>query len=162
MRAICLYLHIHQPWRYRRYSIFDVAHNHNYWYENDYYDKQNNERIFRKVSEKSYKPMLALLERNLKRYPGFKVSLSITGTWLEQALEWEPELLEQIRRMVSVRIFTVPRSMSAYVRSDSPAASATSACVMPILLRIVSSLFPIVCKSKISIFLPPNFDIEEL
>ena len=45
--------------------------------------------------------MLDLLERNLKRYPGFKVSLSITGTWLEQAMEWEPGLIEQIRRMVS-------------------------------------------------------------
>lgn len=101
MRAICLYLHIHQPWRYRRYSIFDVAHNHNYWYENDYYDKQNNERIFRKVAEKSYHPMLGLLEKCVKRYPGFKVSLSITGTWLEQAQEWEPALIEQIRRLVS-------------------------------------------------------------
>ena len=101
MRAICLYLHIHQPWRYRRYSIFDVAHNHNYWYENDYYDKQNNERIFRKVAEKSYHPMLDLLEKCVKRYPGFKVSLSITGTWLEQAQEWEPALIEQIRRLVS-------------------------------------------------------------
>lgn len=101
MRAICLYLHIHQPWRYRRYSIFDVAKNHNYWYEKDYYDKQNNERIFRKVAEKSYHPMLDLLERNLKRYPEFKVSLSITGTWIEQALEWDPSLISQIERMVT-------------------------------------------------------------
>ena len=41
MRAICLYLHMHQPWRYERYSIFDVAHDHNYWDEIDYYDKQD-------------------------------------------------------------------------------------------------------------------------
>lgn len=101
MRAICLYLHIHQPWRYRRYSIFDVAHNHNYWYEKDYYDKQNNERIFRKVADKSYRPMLDLIERNVKRYPEFKVSFSITGTWLEQAEEWAPELINQIGRLIS-------------------------------------------------------------
>ena len=101
MRAICLYLHIHQPWRYRRYSIFDVAHNHNYWYEKDYYDKQNNERIFRKVAKKSYYPMLNLIEQNLRGFPGFKVSLSITGVWLEQAAEWEPELINQIRRLVN-------------------------------------------------------------
>ena len=100
MRAICLYLHIHQPWRYRRYSIFDVAHNHNYWYENDYYDKQNNERIFRKVAEKSYHPMLDLIEKNARQHEGFKVSLSITGTWLEQAEEWDPELIRQIGRLV--------------------------------------------------------------
>ncbi|MBQ6393975.1 glycoside hydrolase family 57 protein [Candidatus Saccharibacteria bacterium] len=91
---------MHQPWRYERYSIFDVSHDHNYWDEIDYYDKQNNQRIFEKVAEKSYRPMLDLLEGNLKKYPGFKVSLSITGTWIEQAELYAPELLEQIRRMV--------------------------------------------------------------
>ena len=101
MRAICLYLHMHQPWRYRRYSIFDVAHNHNYWYEKDYYDKQNNERIFRKVAQKSYYPMLELLEQNLRKFPNFKFSLSITGTWLEQAEEWEPELIAKLKRLVA-------------------------------------------------------------
>ena len=101
MRAICLYFHIHQPWRYRRYSIFDVAHNHNYWYEKDYYDKQNNERIFRKVAKKSYYPMLDLLEQNLRKSPNFKFSLSITGVWLEQALEWEPELIAKLQRLVA-------------------------------------------------------------
>lgn len=100
MRAICLYLHMHQPWRYERYSIFDVAHDHNYWDEIDYYDKQNNQRIFEKVATKSYRPMLAMLEKSLERFPGFKVSLSITGTWLEQAELFAPELIEQIRRMV--------------------------------------------------------------
>lgn len=101
MRAICLYLHVHQPWRYRRYSIFDVAHNHNYWYEKDFYDKQNNERIFKKVAEKSYHPMFDLLERNLRTHMGFRISLSITGTWLEQALEWDPELIKQLKRMLA-------------------------------------------------------------
>lgn len=90
---------MHQPWRYRQYSIFDVARNHHYW-EDDFYGKQSNERIFRKVAEKSYRPTLDLLERNLERHPGFKVSLSITGTWLDQATEWEPELVRQLQRMV--------------------------------------------------------------
>ena len=100
MRAICLYLHLHQPWRYERYSVFDVAHDHNYWDEIDYYDKQNNQRIFDKVCEKSYQPMLNLLEENIRKYPGFKVSLSITGTWIEQAALWHKDLIHQIRRMV--------------------------------------------------------------
>ena len=100
MRAICLYLHLHQPWRYERYSVFDVAHDHNYWDEIDYYDKQNNQRIFDKVTEKSYQPMLNLLEENIRKYKDFKVSLSVTGTWLEQAELWHKELIHQIRRMV--------------------------------------------------------------
>ncbi len=101
MPSICLYLHLHQPWRIAKYSIFDVARTSNYWYEKDYYSKQNNERIFRKVAEKSYHPMLDLLEKNLKRYPEFKFSLSITGTWIEQAEEWDPSLISQIARMIS-------------------------------------------------------------
>lgn len=99
MRAICLYLHIHQPVRYRQYSIFDVANTSNY-FRDDYNGRQSNERIFKKVATKSYRPMLNLLEHNLHQYPTFKVSLSITGTWLDQAEEWAPELIDQIRRMV--------------------------------------------------------------
>lgn len=45
--------------------------------------------------------MLSLLEKNMKEQPEFKVSFSITGTWLEQASKWAPELIEQIKRMVS-------------------------------------------------------------
>ena len=99
MRAICLYLHMHQPIRYREYSIFDVGNNSNY-FNCDYYDRQSNERIFKKVADKSYRPMLNLIEKNLQKYPNFKISFSITGTWLEQAEKWTPELIEQIRRMV--------------------------------------------------------------
>lgn len=99
MRAICLYLHIHQPIRYREYSIFDVSNKSDY-FKDKYDGRQSNERIFRKVTEKSYRPMLALLEHNIKLHPNFKFSLSITGTWLEQAEKWAPELIDQIARMV--------------------------------------------------------------
>lgn len=99
MRAICLYLHIHQPLRYREYSIFDVANTSNY-YQDHYNGRQNNERIFKKVAHKSYYPMLNLLQRKMQQHPDFKVSLSITGTWLEQAEQWAPELIDQIRWMV--------------------------------------------------------------
>ena len=99
MRAICLYLHIHQPIRYREYSIFDVSNNSNYFNDN-YNGRQSNERIFRKVAEKSYYPMLNLLMANMKKHPDFKVSFSITGTWLEQAEKWAPDLIDKIRYMV--------------------------------------------------------------
>lgn len=100
MRAICLYLHIHQPIRYREYSIFDVANRSDYY--NDRFDgRQNNERIFRKVAAKSYYPMLDLLSRKMEQHPDFKVSFSITGTWLEQAEKWAPDLIAKIQRMVA-------------------------------------------------------------
>lgn len=99
MRAICLYLHMHQPIRYREYPIFDVGNNTNY-FQDDYHGRQSNERIFKKVAKKSYHPMLNLLEQAMLRHPDFKVSLSITGTWCEQAEKWDPDLIIQIRRLV--------------------------------------------------------------
>ena len=101
MRAICLYLHMHHPIRYREYSVFDIGNNSNY-FNDDYHGRQSNERIFRKVTEKSYKPMLALLEKSMQTHPDFKISLSITGTWLEQAEKWAPELIAQIRHLVNL------------------------------------------------------------
>lgn len=100
MRGICLYLHIHQPFRYRAYSIFDVANNENYFDDPNYHSKQNNERIFRKVAEKSYYPTFDLLESNLEKHEGFKFSLSITGVWLEQAERWAPDLIKRLQKMV--------------------------------------------------------------
>ncbi|MBQ6375517.1 glycoside hydrolase family 57 protein [Candidatus Saccharibacteria bacterium] len=101
MRAICLYLHIHQPLRYREYSFFDIGRDHNYFYP-DYYSRESNERIFRKVTEKSYRPMLELLLDNMRKHPDFKISFSITGTWCEQAEMWAPDLIDLIREMVSL------------------------------------------------------------
>ena len=100
MRSICLYLHVHQPFRFREYSVFETGNSSNYFFDQNYYSKQNNERIFRKVFEKSYQPTFNLLEKNLQKHPGFKVSLSITGTWLEQAEMWAPDLIEKIKNMV--------------------------------------------------------------
>ncbi|MBQ3292802.1 glycoside hydrolase family 57 protein [Candidatus Saccharibacteria bacterium] len=100
MRAICLYLHIHQPVRYRQYPIFDVGNNSNYW-DADFSSPQSNQRIFEKVTLKSYRPMLKLLEKKMMAHKDFKVSFSITGTWMEQAEKWAPDLIEQIRRMVA-------------------------------------------------------------
>ena len=102
MRAICLYLHLHQPIRYREYSIFEVGNNSNY-FNDSYNGRQSNERIFKKVAEKSYRPMLKLLLENMQKYPDFKVSFSITGTWLEQAEKWTPDLIDQIRNMVNLK-----------------------------------------------------------
>lgn len=45
--------------------------------------------------------MLQLLEDSIHKYPGFKFSLSITGTWLDQAAWWAPELIAQIQRLVN-------------------------------------------------------------
>jgi len=99
-RGITLYLHVHQPLRVRDYSVFDTANDHNYFNDPDPLSDRNNKKVFDKVAEKSYRPMNALLEKLLAKHEDFKVSLSITGTFIEQAEQWAPDVLESFQRLV--------------------------------------------------------------
>jgi alpha-amylase len=45
--------------------------------------------------------MNALLEKLLSAHPEFKVSLSITGTFIEQAEKWTPDVIESFQRLVA-------------------------------------------------------------
>lgn len=100
-RGIVLYLHAHQPFRVRKYSVFDTADKHDYFDDPDYNCERNNEQVFKKVADKSYRPMNALLEKLLSAHPEFKVSLSITGVFIEQAEKWAPDVLDSFKRMIS-------------------------------------------------------------
>lgn len=100
-RGVVLYLHAHQPFRLREYSVFDTAIDHNYFYDENYESNYNNERIFKKVADKSYRPMNQLIERMLKKHPDFRVSLSITGVFIEQAEKWAPDVLDSFKRLVN-------------------------------------------------------------
>lgn len=99
-RGIVLYLHVHQPFRVRQYSVFDTAVSHDYFDEQAQDTDRNNERVLRKVADKSYRPMNALLEKMLATHPDFEVSLSITGTFLEQAEMWAPDVIDSFKRLV--------------------------------------------------------------
>lgn len=99
-KAIVLYLHVHQPYRVKAYSVFDTASNHNYFNEQSYETDRNNEKVFRKVAEKSYRPMNALLLDMLNKHPEFKLSLSITGTFIDQAEKWGQDVLDSFKAMV--------------------------------------------------------------
>ena len=97
-RAIVLYLHVHQPYRVRHYTIFDAGVHHNY-FDTPYEDRTSNERIIHKVAEKSYLPTNKYLLELLQEYPEFKLSLSITGTVLEQLERWAPEALASFQEL---------------------------------------------------------------
>jgi alpha-amylase len=99
-RGVVLYLHAHQPWRVKDYSVFDTAVDHQYFNDATETDR-NNEKILRKVADKSYRPMNALLKKLLDKYPDFKISLSITGTLLEQAEAWTPDVIEDFKALIA-------------------------------------------------------------
>lgn len=98
-RGLVLYLHVHQPWRVRDYSVFDTAVDHEYFKDgtNQY---ASNKAILEKVAEKSYRPMNTVLKQLLNKYPDFKLSLSISGTFMEQAEAWAPDVLSDFKEMV--------------------------------------------------------------
>lgn len=99
-KAIVLYLHVHQPYRVRHYTIFDAGVDHGY-FDAPYDDPTNNERIVHKVAEKSYLPTNKRLLEMLHDHPEFKLSLSITGTVLEQLEKWAPEALKSFQELTA-------------------------------------------------------------
>lgn len=101
MSAVVLYLHVHQPYRVAPYSVFDTGVRHDYFDTTDPGSQQNNETIFRKVASKSYIPTNAMLKELLVAYPDFRVSLSITGTFIEQCERWAPDVLKSFQDIVA-------------------------------------------------------------
>lgn len=99
MSSVCLYLHVHQPRRLKRYRVFDIGKDHDYFGDTSDADVDNG-RIFRKVAQKSYIPTNEILLDLLNTYPDFKVSFSITGIFLDQAEEYGPEVIESFKRLV--------------------------------------------------------------
>ncbi len=98
-KSIVLYLHAHQPYRVKDYSVFEVGKNHDYFSWDDS-DPNGNQKIIDKVSEKSYIPTNKKLIHLLKIYPDFKLSLSITGTLITELEKWAPEVLQSFVDLV--------------------------------------------------------------
>lgn len=84
----------------RHYTIFDAGVDHRY-FDAPYDDRTSNERIVHKVAEKSYLPTNRRLLQLLRDYPEFKVSMSITGTVIEQLERWAPEALQSFKDIVA-------------------------------------------------------------
>jgi alpha-amylase len=92
MASVCFYFQVHQPFRLRRYSIFETS--------SDYFDDQANRDILRKVAEKSYLPANRCMLDLIKRYGGrFRVSYSVSGVVLDQFEMWAPEVLRSFREL---------------------------------------------------------------
>ena len=96
MSAICFYFQVHQPYRLRHYTFFDIGRSP--FYE----DEDANCGILLKVARKCYLPMNALLLRLIRRHEGrFKVSFSISGTALDQFEAYAPEVIQSYRELMA-------------------------------------------------------------
>ena len=93
-KSICLYFQVHQPARLRLYRFFDIGK------DSHYYDDFANRTILRRVAQKCYLPMNALLLELIEAQKGaFKVAFSISGTVLEQFDRYAPEVIESFRKL---------------------------------------------------------------
>ncbi|MDD5533806.1 MAG: glycoside hydrolase family 57 protein, partial [Syntrophales bacterium] len=92
MTSVCLCFQVHQPYRLRNYSFFDIGRSHSY------YSEELNRGLLGKVAEKCYLPANRILLDLIREYRGdFRVSFSITGILLEQMEKYCPKALDSFR-----------------------------------------------------------------
>ncbi len=92
MPCVCLYFQVHQPFRLRRYSVFDT--------DRHYFDDYKNTEIIRKVAHKCYLPATQLILDLVRKHNGrFKVAYSITGVALEAFQAHAPEVLDTFHQL---------------------------------------------------------------
>jgi len=91
-----MYFQVHQPFRMRKYSVFEIGQN------SDYFDNKKNEEVMKKVAAKCYIPTNKLLLDLIKKNNGhFKVAFSITGTAIEQFEQYAPKVLDLFKQLAA-------------------------------------------------------------
>jgi glycogen synthase len=61
---------------------------------------EKNRAIFQKVAEKCYLPATRMFTELIAAYPSFKITLSMSGTFLEQAELYQPEVIRALRELL--------------------------------------------------------------
>src|SRR6056297_1869337 len=100
MLTVCPYFHVHQPYRVKKYRVFDIGEDTEYF--NDFSGTDlDNRFIIEKVAEKSYRPTNRVLKDLLDKHPEFKFNLSFSGTVLDQFEQYVPDVLESFQELVA-------------------------------------------------------------
>ncbi len=100
MKSLCFYFQVHQPYRVKKYRVFDIGADAEYFNDRSESDL-NNKRIMEKVARKSYIPATRLILELLKRHPEMRVSYSFSGIALEQLERYAPEALDLFKQVVA-------------------------------------------------------------
>ena len=98
MASICFYFQVHQPFRVKKYGIFDVGSRD--YFDDDSETNLNNRKILRKVADKCYLPANSVLKELLKHHSEFRASFSFSGVFLEQCALYAPEVLESFKELI--------------------------------------------------------------
>src|SRR5665213_1417627 len=94
MASVVFYFQVHQPFRLRRYSVFDT--------DQHYFDDYKNLEVLRKVAQKCYLPANTALLETIRANEGrFRVALSVTGVALEQFRVCAPDVVEGFQKLAA-------------------------------------------------------------
>lgn len=99
MPSINFYFQVHQPYRLQKFRFFEIGSHKDYFHETVDI-RHDNETIFHKVAKKCYYPTNNLLLELLNKYPDFKISFSLSGVFLEQAMQFDPQIIESFKKLV--------------------------------------------------------------
>ena len=95
MTSVCIYFEVHQPMRLNRFSVFNIGDN---GHPSIYFDQKLNQEIFEKVAKKCYLPTNLMLLDLIHKHDGkFKISYSLTGTFVEYCENYMPEVLQSFK-----------------------------------------------------------------
>ena len=106
MTLAALYFFAHQPFRLRRYEdrALDTVTSPD-TLERHFFDEDLDAGIFKKVAANCYLPATRLLRDAILEHRGsskpFKVSFGLSGTFLEQAERYAPEVVDGFRELVA-------------------------------------------------------------
>jgi alpha-amylase len=96
MPDVCFYFQVHQPYRLRRYRVFDIGTGARY------FDEQANRGILRRVADKCYLPANRVLREAVERSGGrFRFALSLSGVLLDQLGADAPDALESFQQLAA-------------------------------------------------------------
>ncbi len=62
---------------------------------------EKNRDTFLKVSEKCYLPAAAMFKELISRHPEFKITLSMSGTFMEQAELYQPDVIRALQELIN-------------------------------------------------------------
>jgi alpha-amylase len=98
MTSVCLYFEVHQPVRLKHFSTINIGRKNDAL--NTYFNHDLNRGIFQKVAKKCYLPTNQLLLDLIHEFDGtFRVSFSLTGTFIETCRRYMPSLLESFKQL---------------------------------------------------------------
>ncbi len=89
MRSVTLCFEVHQPFRIKPFTFFDIGKNV------PFEDEDHNKLVIDRIADNCYLPTNKILLQQIKKYKGlFRVAFSISGTTIEQFKLYRPDVID--------------------------------------------------------------------